>query len=152
MRNRLKVVVTGGSGLLATNLAVLKKDEWDIHLLVHKRNVIIDGVSTLKVSLDDICMAKEIIRSIAPDLIIHTAGLTNVDMCEQFRYKAYIGNVLLAKNIAIIANELRVSLVHISTDHFSSGEAYSNEIGISLPLNVYAKTKLEAAGAKVELK
>jgi dTDP-4-dehydrorhamnose reductase len=78
-----------------------------------------------------------------PDIVIHTAGLTNVEECESNPDLAQEVNVDLAKNIAIACNKQGVKLVHISTDHlFSGDQKFSTEESVTNPVNNYAKTKL----------
>ena len=144
MRNRKKVVITGGSGLLASNIAIAKRNDWDIYLFVRSMSMVLENVLVTKVILEDEGAVEKAISSIAPDLVIHTAGVTDVELCERHAYKAYIGNVLISRNVARVTNKLGIKLVHISSDHFSSSEEFSNEKGIAVPVNIYAKTKLEA--------
>ena len=144
MSNRKKVIITGGSGLFATNIAITKRDDWDIYLFVRTMNVALEGVSIIQVDLEDTEAISKAVFLIRPDLIIHAAAMTDVDLCDQYIYKAYIGNVLIARNMAQVANKLDIKLVHISSDHFSKDNQFSKEDEIALPVNVYAKTKLEA--------
>lgn len=144
-KNKKKIVITGGSGLLAMNFAMAKRNEYDIHLFVHTKNITLDDVIINQVNLENSEELERIVRTIRPDYILHTAGLTNVDLCEKNRYKAYLANVLITKNVSIVANELGIKLVHVSTDHFSDSEVeYSTEKEIAIPVNIYAQTKLEA--------
>ena len=143
--SKKKVLITGGSGLLALNIAICKKSDWEIILVLHSKKVSIDGVVTAKLSLDTLGDVDEMIDSIRPDYIIHTAGLTNVDLCEQNRSNARISNVITTRNIAKVAGKYGIKLFHISTDHFTkSFIPNSSEEDIDIPLNYYAQTKLEA--------
>ena len=145
MAEKTKVLITGGSGLLATNMAFAKKEEWDICLLLRSKEVSIPGVTTTFTSIEDLNTTKQLISEVQPDLIIHTAGLTNVDRCETDTLQAYTSNVLVAENIAKTTAELNVKMIHISTDHFSdSGKPNATESEIDIPVNNYAKTKLDA--------
>lgn len=140
-----KILITGGSGLLALNFAIYKKNEWEIYLVLNSKSVSIDGVVTLKLNLDSLDDVEEMIESIRPDYIIHTAGLTSVEQCEDNRANARISNVITTRNIAKAAGKFGIRLFHISTDHFTkSSQAYSSEQDIDIPLNYYAQTKLEA--------
>jgi len=77
-----------------------------------------------------------------PDILIHTAGLTNVEECETNPNLAQTVNVDLAKNIAIACNNQGVKLVHISTDHlFLGDQEFSKEGSVTNPVNNYAKSK-----------
>jgi perosamine synthetase len=140
-----KVLITGGSGLLGINIAVLMRDNWDIHLLYRSRIVVMDKISVSCVDLTDFDELITHVENTKPDIIIHAAGLTNVEKCEDRYFDAYESNVVASRNVAKICKVLRIKLVHISTDHFSDSNIQkSDESQISIPVNNYAKTKLDA--------
>ena len=71
--------------------------------------------------------------------------LTSVEQCEQQLRDAEHANAGLTKNVAIATHELGIKLVHISTDHlFSGSRPKVAEDEVPEPLNVYARTKLQA--------
>ena len=77
-----------------------------------------------------------------PDIIIHTAGLTSVELCEENPQLAQAVNVEFAGNVALTCYQKGIQLVHISTDHLFSGDPLMADE--SLPtsaMNVYGKTK-----------
>ncbi len=140
---RKKVVITGGTGLLASNIALYMRDRWEILLLTRNHTFSFEGVASAKVNLLEEEATERVIENFSPDLVIHTAGLANVEECEKNYYSAYLANTVTTKNIANICSRKNYKLVHISTDHFSSEtseRAKENEIG--LPVNIYAETKL----------
>ena len=82
---------------------------------------------------------------IKPRIVIHTAGFTNVDKCEDEPSLAQHINVELAANVAQASAKLGLQLVHISTDHLFSGELpLADETKQVAPINVYGRTKAEA--------
>jgi dTDP-4-dehydrorhamnose reductase len=141
----LKVLITGGSGLLGLNWALSQYKKNNVVLGLHTREI---ASSSLRVCSLDIESAPNLVRKldeISPDLIIHAAGLTNVDRCEREPDLANYINVDLAKNVASAAKHLKIPLVHISTDHlFSGDESYLLESKCVQPINVYGATKAEA--------
>ncbi len=140
-----KVVITGGSGFLGTNLALKLCSEWNIHLFYRRNPVEIAGTHAYAVDLEDIEKLDKAVGEIRPDLIIHTAGMVDIEQCEKNRFEAYSSNVLTARHVAQIAKKYTPQFVHISTDHFSkSSEAMSHETSIEIPLNYYSLTKLMA--------
>ena len=139
---RKKVLITGGSGLLAVNWALSIRDRFSVILILHDRKISIPGVDLEVSSLDSIEDCNYAIEKHRPNLVINCAALTNVENCEQFSEKAKKVNVELAKNIAVACNALNIKLVHISTDHLSSGlYPMSSEDDIVNPVNNYAHTK-----------
>jgi len=138
-----KILITGGSGLLAINWALFTRDEYKVILLLHRRKVFLHGVKTSVASLDspDDCIIE--VNKYQPDIVIHTAGLTSVEECESNVDLAREVNTDLAKNMAIACNKQNVKLVHISTDHlFTGDQEFSTEESATNPINQYAKTKL----------
>ena len=140
-----KLLLTGGSGLLALNWAYLMRDVWDVHLLTNNHIVSLPDVSSSKVDLGNIGEILRAIQHISPDLIVHTAGLTNVDLCEVDPKASYQANVAISKNVALSAKKVLTPLIHISTDHLFSGDkSFSREGDLPNPLNEYARSKLLA--------
>ncbi|MFT5519464.1 MAG: dTDP-4-dehydrorhamnose reductase [Enterobacterales bacterium] len=139
-----KVLITGGSGLLGINWALAIKDNYDVVLGLHSKEVILEGVETIKIDIENIEVFRKEIDKMSPDIIVHTAGMTNVEQCENdFDMAEYI-NCTLSKNIATICNEKNIKLIHISTDHLYDGrEKNLTENDFTCPVNVYGKTKLE---------
>jgi len=79
-----------------------------------------------------------------PSWIINCSAYTAVDKAEENRSSAYELNRDGAANIARIANELDIPMVHISTDYIfdgSSPEPLTEEDNPG-PLTVYGKSKL----------
>ena len=79
---RKKILFTGGSGLLALNWAYQIRNSYDIFLGLHEKIINVSGVTSVMISLENEVDFLNSIQNIKPDLIIHTAGMTNVDLCE----------------------------------------------------------------------
>lgn len=142
--NKKKIVITG-TGLLASNIASYKSEDWSITLLTRNSPLHLSNVENIKADLSSEASLKNILLSIKPDVVIHTAGLANVEECETNYDNAYLSNVIITRNIITASRSCDSKLVHISTDHFANQSLdYSTEKDIDLPLNNYAKTKLTA--------
>lgn len=140
-----KILITGGSGLLALNWAVFARDRFDVTLGLHQRGIALNGVHTQTIDLESINNLIEIFETEQPDVVIHTVGLTSVEKCEADPVLSHHVNVELAENVARACAKLNIRLAHISTDHLFSGhEALAHEEQPIAPLNVYGKTKAEA--------
>jgi len=139
----MRLIITGGSGLLALNWAILCRDSYDILLLTHTKSVALSGVSSIKVDLEDRERLGEIISQWCPDVIVHAAGMTNVDECEKFPERAYYTNTDLVKQVSLIAKQHSIKFVYISSDHiFNGNKPFATESDKADPLNVYANSKL----------
>lgn len=142
---RPRILITGGSGLLALNWACAVRDRWDVTLGMHQRQVSLAGVTSRPIDLTDVSAFGRQIDEIRPDLIVHTAGLTDVDRCEADPAGAIAGNASPAKNVAEAAASRSIQLIHISTDHLFTGEqSLVAETAVPRPMNQYAASKLRA--------
>jgi dTDP-4-dehydrorhamnose reductase len=86
------------------------------------------------------------LRSRRPDVIVHTAALTNVDECERHPDLAARINRDAVTEIADFCSGSGARLVHVSTDAVFDGTRVGRytETDLAAPLNVYGRTKLEA--------
>ena len=138
----MSIFITGGSGLLGSKIAEIALEK-----RVHG---IYAGYCHFKPEFGEpvkIDLAKNtdlaVIAQIKPDVIIHTAALTNVDGCETNKELAYRINTEGTRRVADIANELGAFLVYVSTDYVFSGDKgmYKEEDDPN-PINYYGYTKL----------
>jgi len=147
-----KVLVTGGSGLLALNWACAIRATHDVVLATHTRKVKLEGTVATPLSLEDPDTLERALKRHAPDIVVHTAGITSVDECERDEPAARHIYADLSRNVAAAARAAGAALVHISTDHLGNGEnAFQKEDAALEPLNAYARTKLAAERAVAEV-
>lgn len=145
MLNKPSLFITGGSGLLAVNWALLMRDRYNVNLNLHRRIIKPTGVKILTTKLGSVDEILEELNILRPEAIVHTAGLTNVETCEEDPKLANLVNVELSSNIAKASKLLRIPLVYISTDHLYRGtNSHTTELEPTAPLNVYGYTKAEA--------
>lgn len=102
------------------------------------------------VSLDitDEKAVHDTLMNIHPDVIVHCAAWTAVDMAEDDDKVAKVRAVNAGgtQNIANVAKELDAKMVYISTDYVFNGQGtdpWQPDCKDYQPLNVYGKTKLE---------
>jgi len=153
--NISSIFITGGSGLLALNWAFDINNQYTITLGTHKRKISLgeEGITTYQSSLGTTDAIQSIFDEVEPGLVIHTAGLTNVEACEADPELARYANIELAENIAKSCSSNDVKLVHISTDHLFSGDIMMAEEDQPVnPVNMYGKTKAEAESRVLEIK
>ncbi len=146
-----KYLIVGGSGLLGVNWAIQKRDAYDIFIGLNKRVVDIKGVSAFSIDFAD---QKSILHSISelqPDVVINAAGLTSVEICENFPQQAFNANVEIARKVSFAANYIGAKVVQISTDHLYTGNIFSVDEQITpQPVNQYGITKWKAEQAVLE--
>jgi len=97
----------------------------------------------ISIDLRDKTKTFELLDSLNPSLIIHTAALVNVDICQNDMQSAYLSNVKITRNLVDWVNqkEKKVKFIYFSTDQVYSGDGPHNEIRVN-PMNFYGMTKL----------
>lgn len=142
MKHKPSIFLTGGSGLLALNWFFVLKNKYNFYLALNNRNIVLSEANLIKVDFDSKKNLLKQLKLINPSLVIHTAGLTSVEKCESDQDLAYLTNVKLSETLAFATKELKIPLVHISTDHIFDGtKSMYSEIEYANPLNTYGKTK-----------
>ena len=140
-----KILILGGSGLLAINWALSAKNEFSIILGLNKREIILEDTKTIKFDFSSFEELNIKIDQIRPDIIVNTIAITSVEKCEQNPKLAFETNVKIASFLAQIASKIQCKLVHISTDMLYNGtQSYVNELLDVSPLNIYGETKYRA--------
>lgn len=136
----MKVLISGGKGLLAVNilpylgerfdLAVYDIDEWDI---------------------TSVSRGRDLMDLHRPDVVLNLAAMTDVDGCEDSQELAGQVNADGAGTVAELCAAVGARLVHMSTDYVfdgTKGSPYSED-DEPAPASVYGRTKL--AGEKMVL-
>lgn len=143
MKKRL--VISGGSGLLATNLACNYMAENEVILLLNKRMIHLDGCQTAQLENTDKVSVEKIIKKYKPDVWINAAALTDIEFCEKNPETAKSVNCDLAALFAECTYEHEVFYIHISSDHLFDGvSSFVDESKTCSPINAYAQSKYEA--------
>lgn len=140
-----RLLITGGSGLLGVNWARAASSGHEIILGIHSRNIDTPGFRTARLSLESPEAVGRTLDDLRPDVVVHTAGLTNVEACEADPGLARRINVELSEHVAKACAKRGLQMVHISTDHLFAGDgSMLDETCAPAPLNVYGRTKAEA--------
>ena len=139
------LLITGGSGLLALNWFLQMRREWDVHLILNRRSIDMPGMTKHWVDLNSVDKIIEKIELVKPNLIVNTAGLTDVEKCEIEPDLAYECNAKISKNVAIASLKTGVKLIHISTDQLYDGaKRFYSETEKPTPINYYGHSKWRA--------
>ncbi len=137
----MKILITGSSGMLGTDLVNLLKSRNTS--LDHNPEVIEAPHEVLDITLEDRVSA--FISTHTPDIIVNCAAFTNVDKCETEREAAFNVNALGPKYIAAAAKECGARVIQISTDFVFDGNGNRpyTEDDQTNPLSEYGRSKLE---------
>lgn len=136
----MKFFITGGSGLLGSRIATVADDKHEL-VLSHNSN---PTDNTVKCDITNEEEVKKIIREVNPDVIIHCAAMTNVDLCEDEVDKAYKVNGDATGYLAKASDDVNAKMIYVSTDFVFDGQKgnYSESDEVN-PLGVYAKSKYD---------
>lgn len=130
------VLVTGANGQLGQSLQFISDHYSDIQFHFY---------TSSELDITNKSNVKEVFSLIKPSFCINAAAYTAVDKAEIETEKAFLVNVIGAKNIAQICNEFTTTLIHVSTDFVFDGNRerpYTEEDSTN-PQGVYGKTKRE---------
>ena len=148
----MKLFVTGVSGLLGLNIALELGRRYQVSGGYYSHPIALSRGNAVKLNLVSYDEIAKTLEKQQPDVVIHTAGLTNVEACETSPELAHQLNVVAAANTAKAAMSVGAQLIHISTDHLFDGNSpWRSEEDNPCPINVYAATKLAAEREVIRL-
>lgn len=85
---------------------------------------------------------KEDVKEFNPDYLFHIGAYTGLEYCEQNIDDTYLTNTIAVENAVLIANELNIPLLYISTAGIFDGKKDTyDEWDIPNPLGHYARSK-----------
>lgn len=139
-----RILLTGASGLLGSNLASVLKDFFGVLGLYHSHEIFLEGVEMQGADLSKPETLKKVIDRFGPDILIHSAALANVERCESERALARKINVEGTKNVVQSLKGSDAKLIFISTDSVYDGQKGDfRESDPVKPLSHYSQTKYE---------
>ena len=139
----MKLLITGASGLLGSRLA---------ELAIRKNHEVYSAYSQhqptygtpIQLDISDKNHVEKAFKKIEPEVVVHTAALTDVDKCELEKELAWKINVEATNHIATASACMNSHLTYVSTDYVFDGEkgCYREEDQAN-PISHYGYTKLK---------
>lgn len=139
MERKEKVAVIGASGFMGASIFnTLKKDYSVIGTnFAHSSRGLVPLDITIETDVNNF------FSKYKPDTVIHLAALTDVDLCEREKERAFDINVSGTRHIANACKALSSRLFYLSTDFVFDGKKGNySEADKTHPINIYGKTKL----------
>jgi len=138
----MKFLVTGSAGLIGSQVVKdLEKQNHIVYSCYHDEKPDY-GIAT-KLDLTNLNDIKTIVNQINPDVIIHLAAVTDVDICEIEQDLAMTINANATKTLAKQAAKNNCFFVYVSTDYIFDGKnGMKKEDDSTNPLGFYGKSKL----------
>ena len=139
----MKLLVTGASGLLGTRICQLAtKQNYEVYS-AHSQHRPQFGIP-IKLDITDGAALRQVFDKTKPDVVVHSAALSDVDRCEEEKDLAWKINVESTSNIAQLCHKHNCFLVYVSTDYVFNGEKGNyKETEQTAPINNYGLTKLK---------
>jgi dTDP-4-dehydrorhamnose reductase len=155
MTNKTKVLVTGSNGLLGQKLTdlFLQQSDWDLLATGAggNRHPVLEGYRYQTLDITDSVGVEQLLMRELPEVVIHTAAMTQVDDCEFKRDECVALNVTAVENLARLSTKLGFHLVHVSTDFIFDGtKPMYKEEDAANPLSYYGWSKLEGEKRVIE--
>ncbi|PWL29836.1 SDR family oxidoreductase [uncultured Roseivirga sp.] len=146
----MKILITGSNGLLGQKLVKLLLDKGEDTLIATAR-----GGNRLpypetdyvfdQMDITDKQQVLEVVTKHKPEVIIHTAAMTNVDQCETEREACWDQNVNAVNYLIEASAKNDCFLLHLSTDFIFDGEdGPYDEKAKANPVSYYGESKLAA--------
>ena len=139
----MRVLLTGGKGMLGRTLCSVLADEFEVV-----------PTDLPEADITDISGFGKVLDKYAPEAVIHCAAMTQVDDCESKQDLAYRLNAFGSANVARCCKERGIRLIAISTDYVFDGKSAVpyNEFDIATGGDtVYGKSKFAGERAIREL-
>ncbi|HEX2897406.1 MAG TPA: NAD(P)-dependent oxidoreductase, partial [candidate division Zixibacteria bacterium] len=136
-----KILVTGVTGQLGMEFCSFKSDSFEII-----------GVRRKDADIRDYKQVIKVVNKHEPEIIIHTAAMTDVDACEKEQDLAMAINCSGARNVALAAQKSNAAIIYVSTDYVFDGTkqcAYV-ESDATNPISHYGHSKLMGEKAVIE--
>ncbi len=141
----MKILITGGSGLLGQYLNIASSQNHEILTLYNSNPGNCKSFSSQKINLLDKESLEKVFVDFSPQVVIHTAAITQTILPNTISTKdVYQINVNATKHIAELCDKSNSKLIYTSTDLVYAGYRGSmlKETAKLIPASLYAETKL----------
>jgi dTDP-4-dehydrorhamnose reductase len=148
------ILLTGANGLLGQKLVSLLAGNESVTLVATARGENrlphTNGYNYQQMDITNRQQVLDVVAEVRPDVIIHTAAMTNVDLCETEKDACWKQNVSAVEYIVEACQQNDVFLVHVSTDFIFDGAAGPyNETAEPNPISFYGWSKFAAEKAVI---
>ena len=147
-----RILITGSNGLLGQKLVALLAGNEAYETVAtakgENRLSLTEGYQFLEMDVTDAFQVDEVLQIIKPNVIIHTAAMTNVDQCEMEKEACWKLNVTAVEILVQACKKHDIFLEHVSTDFVFDGTSgpYKEEDAPN-PISFYGWSKYAAEKA-----
>ena len=130
----MRVAITGAAGLFGHGLVAAFSSRHTVFPLT-RADADITNAESVRAALE----------GIRPEVVVHPAGIPDLDIADADPARAYMVNVLGTRHVAEAADAVRAQVAYISTDAVFDGKKTTPyvESDSPCPITVYGRTKLD---------
>lgn len=145
----MKILVTGSNGLLGQKLIQKLAGDKEAEVIATARGEnrlpVKEGYTYASLDITDKENVEAVLAQYQPDVVIHTAAMTNVDQCETEKEECWKLNVTATAYLLEAAEKHGSFFLHLSTDFIFDGAAgpYTEEAEAN-PVSFYGWSKYAA--------
>lgn len=146
----MRMLITGGAGMLGSSLVpALARAGHQIVVtdidLSSPRPWGATGPTICHLDVRDRAQVNEAIAAIRPDIVLHLAAETNLEVSDADLDHAYLTNTIATKYVALSCRKIGAKMVYISTAGVFDGTKDSpyTEFDEANPINAYGDSKFE---------
>ncbi len=150
----MKILVTGANGLLGQKLCLLLDKDTNVDLVATTRSALsikLERGRFVPMDVTNQPQLEAVVSTEKPEVIIHTAAMTQVDQCETEREACWLNNVTAVDFLVKAAAKVNAHFIHVSTDFIFDGtHGPLDELAIPNPISYYGESKLAGEQAVIK--
>ncbi len=148
----MRTLITGASGFLGQYVARHLKDRHWVCGVYHNHPIALEGCPLVPLDIADEEMVRATFQEFHPDVVVHSAALSDVDRCEGHPDEALRVNEQGTAHVARAAAEVGARLIYISTDLVYDGTKGEYDEGdAARPSIAYGRSKLAGEQRAAEI-
>lgn len=145
----MKILVTGSNGLLGQKLVQKLAGDKEVEVIATARGEnrlpLTEGYTYTSLDITDKENVEQVFAQHQPDVVIHTAAMTNVDQCETEKEECWKLNVTATEYLLEAAEKSGSFFLHLSTDFiFDGADGPYTEEAQANPVSFYGWSKYAA--------
>lgn len=141
----LKVLITGGSGLLGQFLNRELAERFSVLTTYKSNKGNCSEFNSTQIDLANHALVAELFESFKPNVVVHAAAVSNPNAAMRLTQKdVYSINVKATERLAQLCEKYFAKLIYLSTDLVYAGyrDSMLKEDAKLIPVSLYAETKL----------
>jgi dTDP-4-dehydrorhamnose reductase len=140
----MKVLITGGAGLLAGHLIETASPQHELVVAWHQQQPQCGTCTLVRGDIAQDGVFSSWVAEHRPDIVIHAAGIGSVDFCQQHPAQGRRANVEATANVIAACRAAGARLVYVSTNAVYRGDRPPyGEDRPQQPVNEYGRLKME---------